>query len=185
MRASRSSSPGCCCRCSRLSLSRRRQIASSRAPRHVRRRIEIQMRGSRGAHDRALVDRRQPAVGPVVHAVDRQATRIGQHDERRQVLALAAQAVGQPAAQRGPAGDGRPVFSAKIDWPWLLTPVCIERMSVMSSTIRPRWGSSSESSMPHWPRLRTSRDWPRASSWPRRRCRLISPGYWLAVGLSS
>ena len=46
------------------------------------------------------------------------------------------------------------MFSALIDWSWLLTPVCIERMRQMSSATAPRHGSSSLNSMPHWPCLR-------------------------------
>ena len=45
----------------------------------------------------------------------------------------------------------RPVFSALIDCPWLLTPVCIERIRQMSSATCPRCGNSSLRSMPHWP----------------------------------
>src|SRR6185437_15404549 len=42
---------------------------------------------------------------------------------------------------------------AKIDCPWLLTPVCIERTIVTSSTISAKCGSSSETSAPHCPCL--------------------------------
>ncbi len=57
------------------------------------------------------------------------------------------------STSRAPAGRRVmwPVFSALIDWPWLFTPVCIERIRQMSSATSPRCGTSSLSSMPHWP----------------------------------
>ncbi len=45
----------------------------------------------------------------------------------------------------------RPVFIAWIDWPWLFTPVCIERTTRTSSTISERPGNSSEIGVPQSP----------------------------------
>ena len=124
------------------------QVVAGTAPaarrRDVRRRIEIQDPRLARADDRALIERRQPAVGPVVDAEHRQAARIGEHDVRRQVLRsrCPGHRSARSRARAGRRWSGRRC-RALIDWPWLLTPVCIERMSVMSSATSPRCGSSS------------------------------------------
>ena len=65
----------------------------------MRRRFEVQNAGLGGADNRPLEQRRQPAIGPVAHAIDRMPARIGQHHIRGQALAFRAQPVGQPRAQ--------------------------------------------------------------------------------------
>ena len=63
------------------------------------------MRGG-GADERALVDRRQPAVGPVLVGEGRQAGGMPHHDVGGQVLGLAAERIGRPGAHgRIPGGD--------------------------------------------------------------------------------
>jgi uncharacterized membrane-anchored protein len=59
-------------------------------------RIEIQNARLGGAYDRALEERRHPAVRPVPHAVHGQPPRIGQHHVRREALRFRAQPVSKP-----------------------------------------------------------------------------------------
>ena len=59
--------------------------------------------GPAGADHRALVRRGQEAGAPVGRAVGGEAARVGQDDERRQVVGQAAQAVADPRAHAGEA----------------------------------------------------------------------------------
>ena len=61
--------------------------------------------GARGFDDRALVGDGQEAGGEVALVVVRQAARVGQHDERGQVVGEAAEAVGDPRAHAREAGQ--------------------------------------------------------------------------------
>ena len=62
------------------------------------------MRGS-VAHDRALIDRWKPSVGPVFNSQHGQLTRIDQCHEGGQVIGFRPQTVGQPASQGRPTLD--------------------------------------------------------------------------------
>ena len=77
-------------------------------PLQLRRRIEIQNPRLLRADDGPLIERRQPAVRPVVDSAHRQAAGIGQHDERGQVLRLAPQGVGEPDPSDGRPEEFRP-----------------------------------------------------------------------------
>ena len=48
----------------------------------------------------ALMPGRQKAVGPIDRAAGRQSARVGNHDERRQLVGLGSQSVRQPRAER-------------------------------------------------------------------------------------
>ena len=61
-------------------------------------RVEVEDVRRGGADERALVDRRQPAVSPMLVGEGRQAVRMTHHDVGRQVLGLAAEGVGRPGA---------------------------------------------------------------------------------------
>ena len=74
-----------------------------------------------------------------------------QHDERRQVLVLAAQAVAEPGAHARPARLLDPVWMNVIAGSWLIASVFIVLMTVMSSTIFAVCGSSSLTQVPDWP----------------------------------
>ena len=58
-----------------------------------------------GCDGRGLMDGRQKSCAPVDHAARRQAARVGQHDEGRQVFVLTAEPVGHPCAHRGESGQ--------------------------------------------------------------------------------
>jgi hypothetical protein len=58
-----------------------------------------------GENDRAAVLRREERGVPVLHAVRREAAVVGQHDEGRQVVVERAEAVADPAAGAGEAGQ--------------------------------------------------------------------------------
>ena len=154
MRASRSASPGCRSRCWRFSSARQRQVLLLQRAAQMGRRIEVQNPRLVRADDRSLIQRRQPAVRPVAHAVDRMAAGIGQHHVRRQVLALGAQAVGEPRAQRRPARlrlagvhvPDRRLVAVDAGVHRADRGRCRRRCSA-------RCGSSSETSVPHWPCL--------------------------------
>src|SRR5262245_39937915 len=78
------------------------QIAFLGRAAHVKRRIEIQNPRLLRTHYGSLKQRRQPAIRPIVDAEHRQTDRIGEDEIRRQVLAFAAQAIGEPTSQDGP-----------------------------------------------------------------------------------
>lgn len=61
-----------------------------------------------GAEDGALKGRRHVAARPVLGAADRAAGAVEHHHEARQVLVLAAQAVGHPRAKTGMPADDPP-----------------------------------------------------------------------------
>ena len=67
-------------------------------------RVEVEDVRGGGADERALVDRRQPAVGPVLVGEGRQAGGMPHHDVGGQVLGLAAERIGRPGAQGRVAG---------------------------------------------------------------------------------
>ena len=71
-------------------------------------RIEIQDPRLPWTDHRPLEQRRQPAVGPIQHALDRQTPRIGHRHVRRQLVGLGTQAERQPATQRRTAPLGPP-----------------------------------------------------------------------------
>ena len=78
----------------------------------VRWRIEIQdARLSRSDH-RALVQRRQKTIRPILDAHHRQLSRIDERDVRGQVLGLTSQAVGQPASHRRSAAQNSSVLQS-------------------------------------------------------------------------
>ena len=60
-----------------------------------------------GADHRALVLGREEPGAPVLRAVGREAARVGQHDERRQVVVQLPQAVADPAPRRWGSPAGR------------------------------------------------------------------------------
>ena len=74
----------------------------------VRGAVEVVDRVALRLERRALVDAGQEARAPVLRVALGQAAaeRVVHHDERRQVLALAAQAVGDPRADAGKAHAG-------------------------------------------------------------------------------
>ena len=76
------------------------EIVLLRLAAEIRGGVEIGDARFLGAHRGALVDRGQPAVGPVVHAEHRQAARIGERDVGGQFLRLRAERVGEPAPDR-------------------------------------------------------------------------------------
>ena len=68
--------------------------------------LEVQDARLSRPHHGALIQARQPAGRPVPRPLDRQACGVAQHEVGRQVLALGAEAVGEPTAQRWPAAHG-------------------------------------------------------------------------------
>ena len=71
----------------------------------MRRRIEVWNPRLLRADDRTLVDRRQPAVRPVLDAADRQADRVPERDVGGQFLRLGPETVAEPASDDRMAGD--------------------------------------------------------------------------------
>ena len=100
MRASRSLSPGFARRCSSFSSPSRSRLARCCSGSFARRGREIEDGRAGGAEDRALVGGGHEAARPVWRAADRAAAIVGHHDEAREVLVLAAEAVGDPGAKR-------------------------------------------------------------------------------------
>ena len=82
------------------------QISALRRTAQLRRRIQVQEARLLRANDGPLVQRREPAVLPVLDAQHGQSCRVTQHDEGRQVLTLGTRAhryiheprAGRPAA---------------------------------------------------------------------------------------
>ncbi len=71
-------------------------------------RIEIEDARLGGADEGALVEGGQPAVGEVLLLEGGQAAGVGEHHVGGQVVRLAAEAVGEPGAEGGPAGGDAP-----------------------------------------------------------------------------
>ena len=114
---------------------------------------EIQDRIAAGAELDALVDRRQKAAAPVGVAAAGPLLAGAEDDEAGQVLRLAAQAVATQAPMLGRPKICEPVFIKICPGAWLNASVTIDLTMAMSSTTVARCGSSSESSVPHWPCL--------------------------------
>jgi hypothetical protein len=75
---------------------------------HARRRLQIENRIRPGSKHRALVDRRQEARAPTRRAALGSPFRLRHHYIRRQVVALAAQAIGDPGAHARIAHQNAP-----------------------------------------------------------------------------
>ena len=105
MRADSSVSPGFCRRVLLVQLVQQPQPSPLLLRRAVHRRLQIDDRLAGVAERRALIGRRHVAVAPVRRAVDRPAAVIGEDDEPGQVLVLAAEAVGDPAADARMPGE--------------------------------------------------------------------------------
>ena len=84
------------------------EVAALGCRRDVRRRVEIEDSRLLRPDDRPLIQRRQPAITPVIDAEDRQPRRIAEDDVGRQVLAFASQGISQPRAEDGAAAGGPP-----------------------------------------------------------------------------
>ena len=70
-------------------------------------RLEIQNRLCSGPQRRALIAARQKTAAPSRRAALEPAARVGQHDERRHVTILRAQAIGRPGTEAGFAHENR------------------------------------------------------------------------------
>ena len=99
-------SPGCCARC--RSLRQLQEIARGRVrlPREIAAGVARLRDRLVGVEGRALKHGRQESRAPVVRPDLRHAARIGNGDERRQVLVLGAQGVAHPRAHAGKAIEG-------------------------------------------------------------------------------
>ena len=104
-----------------------------------------------GPNQRALVRGRQKAGAPVARPVGGEAARVGQHDERRQVVGQAAQAVARPRRPCSESRAARTVFCMNVAGPWTFDLETIEWMNAMSSTHSARCGTRSLIHLPHWP----------------------------------
>src|SRR5436190_13950215 len=71
---------------------------------HVRQRFQIEHGSAFASYLRALVNRWQPAGGPVANAIHGQPTRIAEDNISRQVLPLGAEAINHPRTPRWPPG---------------------------------------------------------------------------------
>ena len=79
-------------------------------------------------------------------------SRLGHHDERRQVVALAAQPVGDPAPEARIAHEHRARNSSgTCAGAWITLSATHERISAMSSACWCMCGTRSDMSMPDWP----------------------------------
>ena len=168
MRAARASSPRCgrggggSCRASELAAwpARRRRRSAWRGTgrRSARPRVRMTTPWCRAG--------RKP-LRPVDRAAGGQLAGVGQHDERGQVVGLAAQAV---ATARSPALGKplrrKPVFSWNVAGVWFAVSATIERMTVSSSATPARCGKRSETHSPLCP----------AGGSPSRACAAGRPG---------
>ena len=78
-----------------------------RGTEQMRGRVEVEDARFLGAEHSALKEAGQPAVAPVVIAVDRFAAGVLQHHVGWQLIIFAAEAVSEPRAEAGPADDAR------------------------------------------------------------------------------
>ena len=92
----------------RVELLQQFEITSLSVATKMRRRLEIEDPWLARANDGALIERRQPAIGPVEHSLDRQPRRIGHHHISGQLLCLGAKAIGDPASQSRPTALDAP-----------------------------------------------------------------------------
>src|SRR5262245_50109809 len=153
IRASRSVSPGRSSRCLRFSDFRYSRYCSCGTPRSSGGGSRFRIRGSRGLTtvpwksegSQPFSQFLTPSTGTPPGSVSTtNAGRSRDSEPRPYVIQLPS--AGRPAT-------ALPVVSASMDWPWLFTPVFIDRMSAISSAIPPMWGSRSEISVPHLPRF--------------------------------
>ena len=106
-----------------------------------------------GVERGALKDGRQKAAAPVERADLRNAARIGDGHEGRQILVLGAQRVADPRARcSGNPSSVKPVFICDSAGPCVLAFAVIEWMKHISSTSSARCGSRSETYLPDLPR---------------------------------
>ncbi len=107
-------------------------------------------RGALVEHD-ALVGRGHEASAPVAHAVDDVGFVVLHHDERGEVLVFRAQAIGDPASERGPAAEDGTGVHLQTPPAWLMPSETQERTTQRSSACSAVCGIQLENSRPLWP----------------------------------